>query len=295
MTFDQLEYFYTVAQLCSFSKAAESIHISQPSLSISIKKLEAELGVHLFVPHRRSAVLTDAGRLFLQDVQKILQQRDVAITHMSQFSQKNQAEIRLAYTSAVANVYIPNLLKEFRSTNGNLYCIYSDEMPTEQIFQGIKEGHFELGIGSALPTDPELEQIPLFYQRLCLLLPETTTTPEHFASPHILNTLPFISYQRDYPMYRLLSSLFQHWNVQPNINFYAYSESAIARLVEQGLGISIVASTDGLQNYNVQQLYPDWLTEGRYIYLIRHRTRLLSVAAEALQKQILDTAQEITK
>lgn len=292
MTLEQLKYFLTAAQLGNFSKAAETVHISQPSLSVSIKKLENELGVSLFVPNRRGAILTEAGRLFLQDVQDIFRQLDIAATHMAQFSQKNKAEVRLAYTSTVADVYIPRLLKSFLADGDEQYCVYSDEMPTDQISQGIREGRFELGIGSELPPDPEIEQIPLQYQPLCLLLPQDATRSKTFSSVQELNGVPFISYRQDYPMYRLLSSLFQRWGVKPHITHYTYSETAIARLVEQNLGVSIVAATESLQNYRVQLLHPNWLTEGRYLYLIKHRTRILSGAAEALQEQIMRDAQQ---
>ena len=292
MTLEQLKYFRTAAQLGNFSKAAETEHISQPSLSVSIKKLEKELGVNLFLPNRRGAILTEAGRLFLQDVQNVFQQLDIATTHMAQFSHKDKAEVQLAYTSSVADVYIPRLLKSFLTNGDQQYCVYSDEMPTDQISQGIREGRFELGIGSELPPDPEIEQIPLQYQPLCLLLPQDATSSNTFSSIQELNNVPFISYRKDYPMYRLLSSLFQRWGVQPHITHYTYSETAIARLVEQNLGVSIVPATEGLQNYRVQLLQPNWLTEGRYLYLIKHRTRILSTAAEALQEHIMLDAQQ---
>ena len=70
MTLDQIRYFCTIAQLGSFSRAAEVLHIAQPSLSISMRRLEQEYDVRLFEPNRKGAVLTDAGRLFLQDAHK---------------------------------------------------------------------------------------------------------------------------------------------------------------------------------------------------------------------------------
>lgn len=83
---------------------------------------------------------------------------------MRQFSQKDRAEIRLAYTASMADAYIPRLLKAFLANEGQDCCIYSDEMPSDQIAQGLREGRFDLEIGSQIPPDPELEQIPLQYQ-----------------------------------------------------------------------------------------------------------------------------------
>ncbi|MGN0643689.1 LysR family transcriptional regulator [Gemmiger sp.] len=290
MTFDQIRYFCAAAQLGSFSKAAETVHISQPSLCIAVRKLEGEFGVQLFQPSRKGAVLTEAGRIFLQDAQNILTQADLAATHMEQFAQRDRAEVRIAYTFSLADAYIPRLLREFSEQEGRGCCIYSDEMPSDQIAQGLREGRFDFGLGSQIPPDPEIEQIPIAWQRLCLLTPPQD--PGTYDDPAEFAAAPLICYRKDYPMYRLLSDLFQERRIQPRILHYGYSEGAIARLVEQGMGIGAVAEIEGLEKYRVRVLHPAWLTGGRYIYLMRHRTRMVTQAARRLQERILAQKKE---
>lgn len=285
MTFDQIHYFCAAAQLGSFSKAAESVHISQPSLCIAIRKLETEFGVKLFQSNRKGAVLTEAGRIFLQDAQGILSQADLAITHMQQFAQRDRAEIRIAYTYSLADAYVPRLLKGFLGNEGTGCVIYSDEMPSDQIAQGLREGRFDFGLGSQIPPDPELEQIPIAWQKFCLLTP--MEDDRDYEDIQVFSQAPLICYRKDYPMYRNLSSLFEGLAVEPHIVHYGYSEGAIARLVEQGLGIGIVAEIEGLEKYHVRVTHPQWLTGGRYIYLMRHRTRMITQAAQQLQNRIL--------
>lgn len=289
MTFDQIHYFCAAAQLGSFSKAAESVHISQPSLCIAIRKMENEFGVKLFQTNRKGAVLTEAGRIFLQDSQNILAQTDLAVTHMQQFAQRDRAEIRIAYTYSLADAYVPRLLKGFLENEGKGCVIYSDEMPSDQIAQGLRDGRFDFGLGSQIPPDTELEQIPIAYQKLCLLLPQDEN--RDFEDLKEFASAPLICYRKDYPMYRTLSSLFERLGVAPHIIHYGYSEGAIARLVEQGLGIGIVAEIEGLEKYNVQITHPEWLIGGRYIYLMRHRTRMITQAAQQLQERIINTMQ----
>lgn len=287
MTLDQLQYFYAAAQYENYTRAAEAAHISQPSLCIAIRKLEKELGIALFQTNRKGAVLTDAGRLFMQDTQNILQQVDVAVTHMRQLAQKDRAEIRFAYTSSVAEAYIPRLMKEFLAGEGKDFCIFSDEMSSDQIAQGIREGRIDFGICSQVPVDPELEQIPLLYQRLCMLLPERVD-PTPFEDSRALQNATMITYRKNLPMYRLVTNLMDELQVEPNVIHYAYSESAIARLVSQGLGCAIVAEIEGLENYPVQRLHPKWLVGGRNIFLIRHRTRMMTHAARQLVQRVLE-------
>lgn len=285
MTFDQIHYFCAAAQLGSFSKAAESVHISQPSLCIAIRKLENEFGVKLFQTNRKGAVLTEAGRIFLQDAQNILAQTDLAVTHMQQFAQRDRAEIRIAYTYSLADAYVPRLLKGFLENEGRGCVIYSDEMPSDQIAQGLREGRFDFGLGSQIPPDPELEQIPIAWQKLCLLIP--MDDENHYDDVTTFSQAPLICYRKDYPMYRNLSGLFEKLEITPHITHYGYSEGAIARLVEQGLGIGIVAEIEGLEKYNVRITHPHWLTGGRHIYLMRHRTRMMTYAAQQLMERIL--------
>lgn len=286
MTLDQLQYFYAAAQLENFTRAAESVHISQPSLCSAIRKLERELGVTLFQPNRKGAILTDAGRLFLQDTQTILEQLDLASTHMRQIAQKDRAQIRIAYTSSLAEKYIPDLLKDFLNSEGQGCGIYADEMPSDQIAQGIREGRFDFGFGSQIPADPELELIPILWQRLCLILPRSWD-PEAFEDREAMENAPMVCYRKDYPMYRQVTNLLDGLELRPHFIHYSYSENAIARLVERGLGMSIVAETEGLSYRDVTVCHPEWLTGGRYIYLIRHRTRMVTGAAAMLQVRAL--------
>ena len=102
MDLRSLNIFIEAAELGSFTQAGEKLGYSQPTVSFQIKLLEKELGVALFRTNCRGAVLTDAGRLLLQDAQGILQQVDAAAAHMRQYAQRTGAEIRLAYTAAVA-------------------------------------------------------------------------------------------------------------------------------------------------------------------------------------------------
>lgn len=287
MTLDQIQYFCMAAQLGNYSRAAEAVHISQPSLCIAIRKLEKEFGVALFQTNRKGAVLTDAGRIFLQDAQGILAQVDLAQTHMTQFAQKDRAEVRFAYTASLAQVYVPRLLKDFLENEGRDCSIYSDEMPTVDIARELREGHFDFGIGSQISPEPEIEEIPLFYQRYCLIVPESEGDPDRFRALSEFAKEPMIGYRKDFPMHRQLAALYEQLGVEPNIIHFAYSEDAIARLVEQGLGIAIVAEIEGLERCRVRKCFPDWLTGGRYIYLMRHRTRLITHAARQLQDRIL--------
>ncbi len=84
MTFDQLYYYSTLADYLNFTKASESLYISQPTLSRQIALLEEELGVKLLYRDNRSVYLTDAGKLLLIEGKELLRRRDELIAHIQQ-------------------------------------------------------------------------------------------------------------------------------------------------------------------------------------------------------------------
>ncbi len=275
MTLDQLKYFQTAAETLHIGKAAKIISISQPSLSISLRKLESELGVPLFQPSGRGIALTSYGKEFLPYTRSILQQAEAAKNHMKQKADRLNQEIRITYTSSVSYRFIPRLLRDFTAECKKEYLIYSDERPSQEIADGLKAGHFDLGICSKIESDPDIRQISILYQPLVLILPKTGKYSDISSeSPQSICSAPFVSYRSDFPMYRQISALFARYDLSPQITHFAYSEDAIEQLVAQNLGISIVAETESLELYdNIQVLRPSWLNDGRYLYLTYHTLR----------------------
>ena len=308
MTLEQLRYFYAAATLSHIGRAAAHENISQPSLSIAIRKLEKELNVPLFQKVGRNVELTASGREFLPYVASVLQQLDTAKAQMAKQADAFHSEIRLAYTASVAYQYIPELFSGFLSAQKQRYLIYSDEMPSDEIEKGIREGRFDLGICSRLNDAPDMEQIPILYQPLVLIVPgdaadsskqedsgsvsvqgirgfASDVDPDALiSSPDGMRDIPFVSYRTDYPMFRQVSGILERYQVQPQIAHYAYSEDAIARLVEHHLGISIVAETDSLRLYRIRILRPSWLREGRNIFLTYHRLRYQGKAVQEMME-----------
>ena len=288
MTLDQLKYFETAANTLHIGKAAQLLNISQPSLSISIKKLESELEVPLFQSEGRGIALTSYGRNLLPYARSILQQTEAAKKHLKKEADKLNMEIHFAYTASIAYLCIPRLFRDFMAATKGKYLIYSDEMPSDKIAEGIKEGRFDLGICSRIEPDPDIVLIPIIYQPFVLILPSSAPYAGlDFATPEDIQEIPFVSYLTDYPMYRQVSGLFQKYGLTPQITHFAYSEDSIAQLVSQELGISIVAETESLTSYeNIRILRPSWLTDGRYLYLTYHRLRHQGDGARAMTEFI---------
>ncbi len=286
MTLDQIRYFASAAELLHIGRAAAREHISQPSLSIAIKKLEQELGVPLFAPNGRGIELTQQGKEFFPYAQNILRQVDQATEQMKGAKDRLNREIHMAYTAPLAFGYIPRLFKDFLASNKRDYRIYSDEMPTHVIAEGLRSGRYDFGICSQITPDPELVQQELMYHPFVVLAPKGMLDPNRIT-PEELCSKPFVSYLPEFPMYKQVMAVFEKLSQTPQISHYAYSEDAIARLVEQGLGVSIVAETDSMCLSDIDFFRPEWLTEGRYTYLTYPKNHFRGKAAKEMMHYIV--------
>ncbi|MCD8122423.1 MAG: LysR family transcriptional regulator [Clostridiales bacterium] len=284
MTLDQIRYFASAAELLHMGKAAEKEHISQPSLSIAIKKLEKELGVPLFRASGRGIEMTVQGKEFLPYAQGILRQVAQATEQMQGIKDKLNREIHAAYTTTIASAYIPKLFRDFLGSGNGEYRIYSHELPSDQIVEGLKAGNFDFGICSKVTEDGKIIQIPIMYQPLVMIRPKGWNKSAELSD---LIREPFVSYLPEYPMYAQVNALLERLGQTVLVSYYAYSEDAIARLVEQGLGISIVARTESMEQYAIEILSPVWLNEGRYIYLTYLKNGFHGKAVNEMMKYIL--------
>ena len=147
MEIEQLRHFVKVAELASFTRAAEEIGLSQPALSRSIARLEAEFGQPMLERQTRSVALTDAGRLLLVRAKQIVSMVDDTLVEITDDGQTGR--IRVGAIPTIAPYYLPHLLKSFGKAYPRATVIINEE-PTEQLLKSLTDGELDVGI-LALP------------------------------------------------------------------------------------------------------------------------------------------------
>ena len=115
MELRHLRYFHAVATTLNFSRAAESLRVAQPALSRQVKALENELGVQLFERNRVRVQITDAGRLFLTHVEKVLAQVDMAVSAVREVREGTEGRLIVCTEWRLPISLLPTVLAEFRS------------------------------------------------------------------------------------------------------------------------------------------------------------------------------------
>ncbi|MBN2259581.1 MAG: LysR family transcriptional regulator [Clostridiales bacterium] len=151
MDFKQLESFITIAKYNSFSRAAEKLYLTQPTLSNHIISLEKELDTILFNRVNKKVTLTDAGTLFLQNALDILHSRDRAIFSLNKFKGSINGLLEISSSTVPQHFFLANLIKEFSLKYPNVrYKILKHD--SHDVIEKISQGEIDFGIvGQAVP------------------------------------------------------------------------------------------------------------------------------------------------
>ena len=116
MKFRHLEYFVAAAEELNFTHAADRLHVSQPPFSKQIHDLEGELGLELFERERKGVALTSAGKSFLIDARRILEDCDASIRKAQRISRGEIGELAIGYISALTHDFLGKALEAWRLT-----------------------------------------------------------------------------------------------------------------------------------------------------------------------------------
>ena len=145
MTFEQLRIFLAVAQHMHFTRAAEALYLTQPSVSAAIQSLEEEHSVKLFDRIGRRVELTQAGKLLQIEAQKILAQVSLTKRGLEEFNQLQRGELHLGASQTIGNYWIPHFISQFKRQYPGI-CVNCTLGNTEVIASGTAAGAFDLGL-----------------------------------------------------------------------------------------------------------------------------------------------------
>ena len=163
MTIQQLRYIIAIDQYRHFGKAAEACELTQPTLSLMVKKMEEELDVRIFDREAHPVTPTEIGR-------KVIDQAKVVLYHVNQIAEIVQSEkellsghLRIALISTVSPVLVPGLFKYF-SDHYPLISLQAEEMLSDTIKDKLRKAEVEMGIVTGPVDDPDLLEIPLYHE-----------------------------------------------------------------------------------------------------------------------------------
>jgi DNA-binding transcriptional LysR family regulator len=166
-------YFVAVAEELNFRRAAERLHLAQPSLSTQIRLLEEAVGVKLLERDSHKVELTPAGRSFLEGCRRLLQDADDFSRTARRIARGESDPLSIGFVPSLAHGLLPSVLRLFRKRFPDVQLFLSEMDSTAQIEQ-IASHRIDLGfIGLGLPKDiPELEIVAVAEERLVAAIPQ---------------------------------------------------------------------------------------------------------------------------
>lgn len=173
MEFRQLQYVVQLAEDQNFSRAAEKLHIAQPSLSQQLSKLEKEIGVQLFQRDTSSVNLTHAGHIFVDRAQKIIDMIEQLRIEMDDLSQMRSGKLVIGSLPITGSHILPLVLPMFRAKYPDIEIVLLEET-SAQLEMLTSKGQADVSLLSLPIADRTLAHVPVIEERIRLAV-----SPQH--------------------------------------------------------------------------------------------------------------------
>jgi len=287
MDFWQLTIFCKVVEFKSFSRAAEAIYLSQPTVSSHIKDLEEHCGFRLLDRLGKEVLPTKAGELLFSYAKRLLALRDETETALSQFRGITKGTLSLGGSTIPGGYILPAIIGRFAKTHPEVQISLTIR-DTREIADGILNGDVELAVTGAPLSDPAIFQEPLFEDDMRLIVPTGHPWAKRKSIPmEMLKAEPFVTREKGSGTLKSLDQSLTDAGFNPsNLKIAARMGNTVSvcEAVKCGVGVSIL-STRAVERDIQAGLLAAIAIEGvdlkRSFYLTRHKKRTPSPLADA--------------
>ena len=245
MNFNHLFLFRAVAEAGSFSRAGETVHISQPAISMQVAELEAQLDLTLFHRLPRGVKLTAAGQLLFGYAQRLGALADEAQSAMAEVKGVRRGRLSIGASTTIGVYLLPDLLGEYRRRYPDIDLRF-DIANTEEIENRLVDGILDAGLTEGLPPNrDDLESVIFLRDELVPIVRPDHPRLAAGAKPFTLQQLcaePIILRERGSGTREVIEgALARRRQKLQRIAMVLGSTEAIKRAVAAGLGVAIVS------------------------------------------------------
>lgn len=292
MEFGQIETFLAIAQEGGFSRAAEKLGRTQPALSISIKRLEEELGEALFERSSRGGTLTGAGQLFLAHAQSLMNQRAEVVEAFKERRGLQQGNLSIGANESTSLYLLPPLLLEYRKRHPEIR-IRVHRAVSERIPQEVLERNLDFGFLSYDPVTPDLKAVVVHRDHMVMVVPKGhRLAKSESVGLQELGQESFLAHNARTPARDSVVRAFAEAGVPLRITMELSSLSTICDFVGQGVGLAILPSLvvrECLASGSLVALQVPELQVEKVLRMIYRRESYLSSAAQAFLELVRST------
>jgi len=241
----RLRQFVIVAREQHLTRAADLLGVPQPTLSRSIARLEAELGVPLFTRPGRSIRLTRHGRYLLDAAERTVATLTSALEGLTNEADASSGRVALGFLHTLGGDTVPRLLKDFRARHPLVrFALVQDS--AHGLLTRLREGEIDLCLTAPLPQSPDVQTRSLYEQRIDLYVPAS-----HRLAARHRDGVPlaaaadedFIVMEPGYGLRTITDDLCRAAGFEPRITFEGEEADTARGLVGAGLGVSLLPTT----------------------------------------------------
>ena len=239
-----LQVFAVVAEELHFGRAAQRLHLSQPPLSQSVRKLEEELGVQLLERTTRTVKLTAAGAELQRRVRQMAAEHDATVRHVRQAASGEAGQLTIGLTPSAAYSNVPQALFVFRQRYPGV-VLDLQEMNSSEMPEALHQRRLDLALLRPPFADADLSPVPLYSEPMVLALRRGhPLAAKRWVTMEQVLDLPIVGYARDRSRYfsQVLRQMIEAAGKPANI----VQESmipTILTLVEAGFGAAVVPAS----------------------------------------------------
>ena len=312
--FAKIDYVYTLYEEKSFTKAAEKLFISQPSLSAAIKGVEELVGAPLFERHGKEVSLTEIGEEYIKTAKKILSERADFEKRIADIHGLKIGKIRVGGTNYLSSYVLPKIILEYSSLYPGIQ-VELVEAKSQTLHDMIREDQIDIIIDSFEFLTDEYEGYPLIDEKILLCVPEEyeinkslkkyAFTPDALYEERIsTEEIPEISIKHfkkeefillkfGNDMYNRATEIFKKGGISPKVSFSVDQMNISYALSASGMGLCFATDTlfrfgklkDNVLLYNITEA-----GSGRGLYIARKRSKYCTAA----MAKFIETARRTT-
>lgn len=299
MNLEQLRGFAEIARTGHFTRAAEHLHLAQPSLSRQIAGLESELGVRLFHRVRGNVALTVAGERLLPIARRMLADAEAARSEMAELVGLSRGRIRLGATPTLCTSLVAEVLAEFRARYPGI-DVEILELGSRSLLEALVEGALDLALivtsVSSGAARAVLEREPILSERLVVV--SAAAEPDPFAPSEAvelaeLAAVPQIAFPENYDLRVAMDTAFAAEGLDPIVAVSGAEMDAALRFAERGLGVAVVPAMVAVDRPTLRSAPLAGADLTRTISIARRSDMAPSHAGAALQALIREIADRL--
>ncbi|MEI3163092.1 MAG: LysR substrate-binding domain-containing protein [Lachnospirales bacterium] len=281
MNLTHLKYFIELAETKHYTKAAEHLFITQPSLSHAISQLETELGVPLFEKSGRNTNLTIFGKQFLSCAKNTINTLNNGIESIH-LGSIGAGTIRIGMLRFLGVNFIPIIVKKFLTAypNVDIHFTFGTGV-TNTLVSELIDNHYDVIFSSASNINNDFSSIAIAKQTLVLIVPANHPLAQ-YDSISIENTLnyPYIYYSQNSGLRAVVDKVFDKVQNKLKIAYEIEETEVIAGLVANNFGIAVVPKMSSFKTLNIKQIEITSPIVERNIYMTTKNNHYLPPVVE---------------